>query len=208
MSIEQYRQNLSQSKRNAIIQAAIETFLDKGFESAGMAKIAKVAEVSTATLYKHFSSKEELFYAITDRLITEQKLVEPSDGLENLSFEEGLLKIGNLIAALMNIERIVPLFRLVIAEAYQYPELRDRVYEVGHGPYKEALSIFLVDQQQSGKIDLRGVSPRFVAEQYIGMLYSFLLYARVMDKSVEISLEQAQQVVKECSALLVSRFNN
>lgn len=206
MSIEEYRKSVSQSKRNAIIQAAINTFLDNGFEDAGMATIAQVAQVSTATLYKHFSSKDELFFAITDAVINEQQLPEPAIGLDVAEFDQGLIQIGDQIATRMNGKRIVPLFRLVIAEAYKFPELRDRVYAIGHGPYKEALSTFLVAQETAKKIDLQGVSARFVAEQYLGMIYSFLLYARVMDKSLTISLEQAQQIVRQCSALFVSRF--
>jgi len=207
VTIEEYRSSVSQSKRNAIVQAAIETFLDSGFGNAGMAKIAEVAKVSTATLYKHFDSKEQLFVAITDTLIHDQPLPSPKSGLNDLSFADGLNQLGDQIVHLMSLDRVIPLFRLVIAEAYKFPELRNRVYAVGHGPYKDALSDFLTSLENRGAINLQGVSPRFVSEQYIGMLYSFLLYSRVMDKSVNISLDQAKQIVRECSILFVSRFN-
>ena len=52
---------LTDRKREAIIQAAIEAFRADGFEATSMDKIAAKAEVSKRTVYNHFPSKEELF---------------------------------------------------------------------------------------------------------------------------------------------------
>lgn len=64
MGLEHYRRTISESKRTSILKAGRENFLRNGYSRAAVAEIAREADVSTATLYKHFSSKEELFAAV------------------------------------------------------------------------------------------------------------------------------------------------
>lgn len=64
MGLEHYRRTVSESKRASILKAGRENFLRNGYSRAAVAEIAREADVSTATLYKHFSSKEELFAAV------------------------------------------------------------------------------------------------------------------------------------------------
>ena len=69
MSLETYRQSIREGKRDAIVAAAQRVFLDRGYQGAAMASIAKAADVSTATLYKHYANKETLFEAVVaDRI--------------------------------------------------------------------------------------------------------------------------------------------
>ncbi|WP_115528495.1 MULTISPECIES: TetR/AcrR family transcriptional regulator [Xanthomonas] len=53
----------TEAKRDAIIQAASEVFLELGFEGASMSQIAARVGGSKRTLYGYFPSKEELFVA-------------------------------------------------------------------------------------------------------------------------------------------------
>lgn len=62
--LEAHRTRVSEQKRKSILTAARAEFVAKGYHDAAMKDIADNAEVSTATLYKHFGSKDELFYAL------------------------------------------------------------------------------------------------------------------------------------------------
>jgi len=66
LGLEDYRRSVSETKRAAILKAARQNFLTGGYSKAAMAEIARDADVSTATLYKHFSSKETLFRAVIE----------------------------------------------------------------------------------------------------------------------------------------------
>ncbi|MBL4766322.1 MAG: helix-turn-helix transcriptional regulator [Rhodobacteraceae bacterium] len=60
-----YRARVSATKRAAIIQAATELFGTNGYTGTRMAEVAYKADVSTATIYKHFhfqGCKERLFW--------------------------------------------------------------------------------------------------------------------------------------------------
>ena len=63
--------------------AARDNFLKNGYSRAGMAEIARDADVSTATLYKHFASKEALFSAVVRNVARStgdySGVIEPGD---------------------------------------------------------------------------------------------------------------------------------
>jgi AcrR family transcriptional regulator len=50
--------------RQAIIDAAHDVFLEKGFHAASMRQIAKGAGIAVGGIYNHFESKEDIFSAI------------------------------------------------------------------------------------------------------------------------------------------------
>ncbi|MEV6550933.1 TetR/AcrR family transcriptional regulator [Streptomyces sp. NPDC051597] len=48
--------------RQAIADAALQLFLEHGYDHVGIREIADAADVSTATVFKHFSGKEALVF--------------------------------------------------------------------------------------------------------------------------------------------------
>ena len=52
--------------KNRILECAKEVFLNKGFENAQVAEIAKLAKVTTGAIYCHFKNKEALFFALIE----------------------------------------------------------------------------------------------------------------------------------------------
>ena len=53
--------------KEKIIQAAVESFAQTGFDRTKMEDIAKRLGLSKGTLYLYFKSKEDLFLAICER---------------------------------------------------------------------------------------------------------------------------------------------
>lgn len=53
------------SRRSEIVAAAARLFADQGYYSVGMRDIAHAVGIRGASLYNHFSSKEDVLYAIT-----------------------------------------------------------------------------------------------------------------------------------------------
>ena len=50
--------------KERILECAKEEFLKKGFRDAQLKDIAAAAKVTTGAIYRHFESKDELFYAL------------------------------------------------------------------------------------------------------------------------------------------------
>jgi AcrR family transcriptional regulator len=61
----------SEQKRREILSAARTLFASEGYANTGMEVVARMASVSTATLYAHFPSKTDLFKAVVSGLVTD-----------------------------------------------------------------------------------------------------------------------------------------
>lgn len=69
----------------AILQAALELFIDRGIEGASMEQIAKRAGVGKPTVYRRWSSKEDLIAAAIETLVAEEVGWAPADVIETES---------------------------------------------------------------------------------------------------------------------------
>jgi len=59
---------LAEARRNGLLGAATSCFLSAGFAGTSLDAIARTASMSKATVYRHFSSKEEIFMACAGRV--------------------------------------------------------------------------------------------------------------------------------------------
>lgn len=63
-------------KREAILAAAAEVFIQEGYDRASMDSIAEVAGASKRTVYNHFPSKEVLFGAVLHRFMADSQALK------------------------------------------------------------------------------------------------------------------------------------
>jgi len=64
LGISERRERERKKRRNEIIDAAERVVFSEGFEHATMDAVAQEAELSKATIYLYFKSKEDLYFAI------------------------------------------------------------------------------------------------------------------------------------------------
>jgi len=77
--------------REAIIQAAVDLVIEKGFKSATMRAIARQAGLGDATIYNYFPTKESILYAYyEDRFGQAADSLGRIPGLKEFSFQEKL----------------------------------------------------------------------------------------------------------------------
>ncbi|NYV73761.1 TetR/AcrR family transcriptional regulator [Streptomyces sp. UH6] len=62
------RERKKAATRQAIADAALRLFLERGYDDVGIREIADAADVSTTTLFKHFSGKESLVFDRQDEM--------------------------------------------------------------------------------------------------------------------------------------------
>jgi AcrR family transcriptional regulator len=66
--VEQWtRERRLERTRSLLLDAAEEVFAERGFMAASLDDIARAAGYTKGAIYQHFSTKEELFLAVTDR---------------------------------------------------------------------------------------------------------------------------------------------
>ena len=67
--------------KQLLLESARKIFLEYGYQAAPLRKIASEAGYTHGALYGYFSSKEELFYALTDPVA--ERLMEILDKIQN-----------------------------------------------------------------------------------------------------------------------------
>ncbi len=109
--------------------AGRENFLRNGFSRAAVADIAREADVSTATLYKHFSSKEELFAVVVREICAdlggEFATVSDSDNLRQVMHDMARRYLKSQFEMGAN-----ALLRIVIAEVPTAPQVAADMHEI------------------------------------------------------------------------------
>ena len=116
----------SARKRQAILDAALEVFLEYGFVGAGMDQVAVAASVSKVTVYSHFTDKQRLFVAVIERAINEAEagsraLVEELTSSGDLARD--LSRFARRHIALVTQPHLVRMRRLIVAESGRFPDL-------------------------------------------------------------------------------------
>lgn len=119
---DSYRSSVARAKHAAILDAARAQFLEHGFTRSGMTDIARRADVSTATLYKHFRSKEILFAEIIERA-TESANFEYTPDIADASMVENICRATRMSLDAFIAGELPPLMRIVIAEVPLAPDL-------------------------------------------------------------------------------------
>jgi TetR/AcrR family transcriptional repressor of mexJK operon len=133
-SEEREGQGRSARKRRAIVDAATEVFLQKGYLATNMDEIAALAGVSKQTVYKNFPGKETLFVEIVSRVTnrTGDKVHKEMPGFaegDDLAEYLGRYAYRQLIIVLT--PRVMQLRRLVIGEVGRFPELAKALHDGG-----------------------------------------------------------------------------
>ncbi|QHF40809.1 hypothetical protein PS893_01296 [Pseudomonas fluorescens] len=184
-------QRLTDRKRQAIIQAAINEFRDNGFEITSMDKIAATAGVSKRTVYNHFPSKEELFAEILNQLWTRVTAEQETAYRPDLPLREQLR--GLLMAKLQMLgdDNFLDLARVAIAATIHSPErAQDMVARMGER--EEGLTVWIRAAQADGR--LKVIAPDFAAQQVQGLLKSFAFWPQISMGKPGLSPEEQHQV--------------
>ncbi|PKN51848.1 MAG: hypothetical protein CVU55_10405 [Deltaproteobacteria bacterium HGW-Deltaproteobacteria-13] len=60
--------NRPKTRKDRIMDAALRIFAEKGFQNSTITEISKAAGVSEATIYEYFGTKEDLLFAIPEKI--------------------------------------------------------------------------------------------------------------------------------------------
>ena len=62
---------LVRERRELLVQAAIQVFLEKGFHNATVRDIGRAASMTQGTIYNYVSSKDDILYMVCDQIVSE-----------------------------------------------------------------------------------------------------------------------------------------
>lgn len=166
-------QNEKTNTRDKILGTAIDLFAKKGFNGTTTKEIAEAAEVNESLIFRHFSTKKELYGAIIEKKIDEEPGIElpletykdtKDDYLIFKSIAERMLdKCGN-----------DPSFiRLLHFSALEGHELSDMFFST----YVEYVDMLLCDYIETRITDgaFKKIHPLCASQAFIGMIVNHII---------------------------------
>ncbi|AIQ16426.1 hypothetical protein H70357_06870 [Paenibacillus sp. FSL H7-0357] len=186
------KKQLKEHRVESLLMAAVEEFLEKGYDGASVDAIAKRAGVSKGGFYHHFPNKEVLL------MEANQKLSEPimemaEKAYSNSSVMDGLRQyIKEYLNYWASRPRELSFFFLSMSKALQAPALMEYYRE-----YVNQSTAFFVGMFQkaveSGETDLR--DPEAYGISLMGALDGVVSYAMIHpEEDIELLVERFEQV--------------
>jgi AcrR family transcriptional regulator len=105
------------------LQAALETFLAKGYAGSSIEEIARLAKASKMTLYRLYGTKHELFRRVVKLAIERTANTMQVDPAAFGSAREGLRELVQHLHDALTDPTWLDVMRLVIAEGARFPAL-------------------------------------------------------------------------------------
>jgi AcrR family transcriptional regulator len=115
-----------EARPSEIIEAALESFAERGFAATRLDDVAARAGVTRGTLYLYFPSKEELFKAMVRQTIL-PVFAERSAMIAHSTrpTPELLRELIEGVPAVLTAARVAAIPKLIIAEARNFPDLAE-----------------------------------------------------------------------------------
>ncbi|MGY2161954.1 TetR/AcrR family transcriptional regulator [Pseudomonas tolaasii] len=197
-----YHQTLKETKRKAIVCAAVELFLEQGYERTSLQQIGKRADVSTATLFKRFPTKAALFEA----MIEDFWAVPPPCPEKALSEDPaiGLRFMGVGYAMLLRSPDMQAVYRLIIAEAPRFPDLGHMVYGKAKGPFLARLEEYLRIQADAGRVKIDDFAK--VANQFLAVITGQVFWPELIGVGCGGRDEDVGEIVEEAVSLILAKY--
>ena len=159
-------------RRRVIIDAALALFARKGFRGTTTKEIAEAAGCSEATIFKYFTSKDELYSAILEvKSAIEETLAKATEAAAK-GDDAGVFRAVGL-EALIRTEQDPSLMRLLLYSALEGHELSHFFFESKVRHLHEFLSNYIEQRITDGVF--RPVNPLLAARGFVGMIVHYLL---------------------------------
>ena len=191
----------SAQKRQAVINAALAEFKDKGFGGASMDAIAERAQVSKRTVYNHFASKELLFHEVTSSFWVRSKQAASLQFDASRPVEEQLLQIARSVWDVYQSEELIEQARIVLAELIRQPELVEQALAQVNDQ-ECGLLPFLQQTVNAGALQIPDI--KIAETQFWGLMKSFAFWPAVF-RFHDFSA-QAEQVMQSNVQMFVRQY--
>jgi AcrR family transcriptional regulator len=169
MSLSKKAENRSDRRRALIISAALDVFLEFGFERASLDEIIKRSGGSKSTIYAQFGGKDALFFAILNdaakNITLKASTISPRNSEEVrlllVSVAEGI--VGSVLR-----EEIIGLYKLAVEASRLHPAV-GQLYFKG-GPEKAQGDFAKLLKQLTSEKHLQVPDADLAAQYFFGML--------------------------------------
>lgn len=194
---------MSDRKRESILDAAVQEFGASGFDNTSMDRISEVANVSKRTVYNHFPSKEDLFAAIVERLISQCDSLDEHTYDPQKTLEQQLRDIAQSYLDLANSDEFKGLARVILPRFLQTPKLSKQLLG-GNRPGERAFISWVKSAQLAGRLKLG--DPFIATRQFRGIIDTFAFWPQILGSELPLTTRQQTEIIQSTVKIFLSYY--
>lgn len=191
----------------SILNAALEIFVEKGYEGTSLNDIINKSGGSLASVYKFFTNKEGLFKAIIEREIDEfcEDIDRQIDLKASHSPDEFLYKFGILFFNIICDRKTTAISRMVLAEGFKNDCAISRIYlQQVLSKVHKILIDFFQRQEIQGKLS-NFLDAKLAASIFCSLVRNPYYHdAILLNTPIELSQAERENHVKICVNLFLN----
>jgi AcrR family transcriptional regulator len=170
-------------------EAAVKTFLEKGYDATTMVAIAEAAGITKATLYARYADKRAVFLDVIPWAFSRAVQLETDQPVDDDDLRGALTAIGRgALKHALNPD-IVQLHKIARNEAHRFPEFALGADSFGWARRQQQVMDVLRRHRDAGDVELDDIE--LAAEHFLAMVE--VLPARLADFGVYRSRKEEQR---------------
>lgn len=191
-------------KFDQVLEGARQVFMADGFERAGVDNIARVANVSKATLYSYFPDKQLLFMEVARQECARQAHEAEQMITPDVRPEEALrIAAGRLLGFILS-EFGQRVFRICVAESDRFPDLGRHFYESGPLVVRTRLTTYFAQAVQKGELNIEDFD--LAADQFAELCKADLFPRLVFNIDTDFTKADVSRVIDGAVETFMARY--
>lgn len=183
----------SQRRQEELLECALDTFLERGFEQTTMEQIAITVGMSKRTVYARYPDKDSLFKAAVRRAIERYTVpLETLQAVETEDLEETLTAVARIRISNVATPTGIKLQRILSTQSFRFPELFEDSFRDTTGATIEFLSGLFIRHNARGNTSVE--DPEQAAFAFLSMVVGGP--ARLITYGSHISEEEIEKRVR------------
>ena len=191
-------------RRQAMMEAAAELFLSKGYAATSLADVVRRSGGSLQTLYELFGSKDGLFKALIESRCAVVTDVFDEEGMSDRSPEEALMEFGRRLFELVMSPEGLAAMRLIIADGGQSPEIAEAFFANGPDMGKAKVGRYLEQQVARGRLRIDDIET--AATHFCDMVKSHYSMKALCGIPMVVDARQAEAHVRGIVAMFLRAY--
>ena len=158
----------AQDRRQQILEVASRLFARQGFNGTTTRDIAQASRVNEALIFRHFPSKEDLYWAVIDEMCKAGNWRESLEARLRSGAGDREVFLGIATDILERRRQDPGLSRLLLFSALENHKLSERFFRTNVAQYYELLAEYIAGRIQDGAF--RKLDPMLAARGFLGMI--------------------------------------
>jgi AcrR family transcriptional regulator len=163
----------ARNRRQQLIAVAMRLFSERGFEGTTTRAIARAAGVNEAIIFRHFPTKEDLYWAVVSSRISAAGRKQMIERYVNSDLDQAEVLTGIAENLLTRTRKDAELTRLLLFSALRNADLSESFFHTYMAEAYDLLADYFRRCTRSGR--LRKVNPVLAARGFLGMISNHIL---------------------------------